>query len=150
MSLSAINNSSIDPAMSLDDLLRSADERLVAMNRDRSITTGELRSQHHVFWKKLVEAAKRELPEAIRPFVRASRDTNRDDFPTGISVAIDLPGCERIHFGPWAYNDETEEYSIEDSWRNKPFEVGGGNREEFGDLLDAIARAREIYQITQG
>lgn len=148
MSLSAINNSSIDPSASLAEIFQSADHRLRNINRDSAIPTAETRTENFTMWRKLVEAARRELPEAIRPFVKANRGTNRDDFPTGISVAIDLPDCERIHFGPWIYDETGDDFTIQAPWKNKPFEVAGGNKEEFGDLLDAIARAREIYRMT--
>jgi hypothetical protein len=132
--------------MTLIEILMAADARLLRMNADSLTATSETRSANSEAWSRLLQAARAELPEALRPFVRASRQTNRDDFPTGISVSIDLPGCERLHFGPWVYDKESDTFRIDAPWRNKPFEVAGGNREEFGDLLDAIARAREIYQ----
>lgn len=131
--------------MSLEEILHAADERLGRINRDSSISTGELRDANFDAWEKLVQTARSVLPPAIARFVRADQRTHRDDFPTGISLSIDLPGAERIHFGPWGYDPTANEFNILDPWKNKPFEVAGGNREQFGDLLDAIARAREIF-----
>lgn len=145
--LSALNNSSIDDSMSLDDILRAADERNTLFDEQRETSLGQDAAQSKRQWRGLLETAKQMLPLALQPFVRSGRDIHREDQPNEIAVALDLPESERIFFGPWVYNEDTEEFDIQEPWRNKPFVVGGGTMEEYGDLLDAIARAREVFKM---
>lgn len=143
--LSALNNSSITDEMSLDDILRAADQRSTQLSGERSLPTAHEVKANREQWRSMLETARAVLPAAIRPFVFQARETHREDQPNEVAVAIDLPACARIFFGPWAWSDEKQEFVVEGPWRNKPFQVAGGNMEDFGDLLDAIARAREIY-----
>jgi hypothetical protein len=143
--LSAINNSSISDDMSLVEILQAADERVVQLNGERSSPTAKDIELKQERWRTMLETARELLPSAIKPFVFQSRHTHREDQPNEIAVAIDLPGCARIFFGPWAWSEERQGFVVEAPWRNKPFQVAGGNMDEYGDLLDAIARAREVY-----
>jgi hypothetical protein len=147
--LSALNNSSITNEMTLDQIIRAADERIEQLNTERaspSISDAEIKDDR---WRSMLQTARELLPNAIKPFVFSARNTHREDQPNEVAVAIDLPGCARIFFGPWAWDEASNEFKVEGPWRNKPFQVAGGNMEEFGDLLDAIARAREVYRLWQ-
>ena len=144
--LSAMNNSSITDEMTLEEILKAADERVMFLNDERSLPTAREADIKETQWQSMLQTARRQLPPALREFVSAPRDTHREDQPNEVAVAIDLPGCARIFFGPWVWSEERQEHSVSGPWRNKPFQVAGGNMEEFGDLLDAIARAREVYR----
>jgi hypothetical protein len=145
--LSALNNSSITDEMSLEDILAAADERIDQLNDERTKPTASDRAVKDERWLSMLETARALLPSALRIFVHSARETHREDQPNEVAVAIDLPGCARIFFGPWTYDEALKEFKVEGMWRNKPFQVAGGNMEEFGDLLDAIARAREVYRM---
>lgn len=144
--LSALNNSSITDEMSLEDILAAADSRIDQLNDERQRPTASEAVIRDERWMSMLETARELLPSAMKPFVVSARDVHREDQPNEVAVAIDLPGCARIFFGPWTYDEATGGFKVEGMWRNKPFQVAGGNMEEFGDLLDAIARAREIYR----
>ena len=144
--LSAMNNSSIPDDMPLEEILKAADARVMFLNDERSQPSSAEAEIKYTQWESMLETARKQLPEALRPFVASARDTHREDQPNEVAVAIDLPGCARIFFGPWVWSEERQEHTISGPWRNKPFQVAGGNMEEFGDLLDAIARAREVYR----
>lgn len=147
--LSALNNSSLRPDMGLEEILAEADRRVAQWNQERETPLAEARLDSNRRWDALLAAARRDLPDPIKPFVRAARRTQREDQPNEIAVAIELPEAERIFFGPWIWSEERQEFEVAEPWRNKPFQVAGGNMEEFGDLLDAIARAREVYRISR-
>jgi hypothetical protein len=147
--LSAINNSSVTDDMSLEEILTLADQRVEQLNGERDQPRSSDAALRDDQWRSMLETARALLPSAIRPFVFSARDTQREDQPNEVAVAIDLPGCARIFFGPWTWDAESSGFKIEGPWRNKPFQVAGGNMEEFGDLLDAIARAREVYRMWQ-
>src|SRR5688500_18203452 len=114
---------------------------------ERTTPSSRIREQNEVQWMTMLETAKKALPSAIQAFVTSARDTHREDQPNEVAVAIDLPDAARIFFGPWVWSEEKQEYTVSGPWRNKPFQVAGGNMEEFGDLLDAIARAREVKRL---
>lgn len=147
--LSAINNSSVTDEMSLDEILRAADERIDQLVVESRQPLAAATNTNDERWRSMLETARQLLPPALRPFVTSGRDTHREDQPNEVAVAIDLPGSARIFFGPWTWDDPSNEYRVSGPWRNKPFQVAGGNMEEFGDLLDAIARAREVYRLWQ-
>jgi hypothetical protein len=147
--LSALNNSSITAEMSLEDILKAADERAMFLNDERTIPNSrDVKVKDHQ-WESMLETARKALPPALQPYVSSARDTHREDQPNEVAVAIDLPASARIFFGPWVWSEEHQEFTVSGPWRNKPFQVAGGNMEEFGDLLDAIARAREVYRMWQ-
>ena len=147
--LSSLNNSSIADNMTLEEILRSADERVMFLNDERTIPNSRDVAVKDHQWESMLETAKKALPQALQPFVSSARDTHREDQPNEVAVAIDLPASARIFFGPWVWSEEHNEFTIAGPWRNKPFQVAGGNMEQFGDLLDAIARAREVYKMWQ-
>jgi hypothetical protein len=144
--LSAINNSSITDDMSLDAILQAADARVAQLNAESRIPTAQDGAQRDELRRTMVETARELLPSAIKPYVMMDDIAHREDQPNEKAVAIDLPGCARIFFGPWTWIEERQQFEVSMPWRNKPFQVAGGNMEEFGDLLDAIARAREVYR----
>jgi len=147
--LSSLNNSSIADDMTLEEILKAADARVMFLNDERTIPNSrDVEFKDHQ-WETMLDTAKKLLPKALQPFVTSARDTHREDQPNEVAVAIDLPAAARIFFGPWVWSEEHNEFTISGPWRNKPFQVAGGNMEEFGDLLDAIARAREVYRLWQ-
>lgn len=147
--LSSLNNSSIAEDMSLEEILKAADARVMSLKEESAIPNSQEAVIKEQRWRSMLETARQALPEALRPFVSSARETHREDQPNEVAVAIDLPGSARIFFGPWTWSEERNEFTISGPWRNKPFQVAGGNMEEFGDLLDAIARAREVYRMWQ-
>jgi hypothetical protein len=116
------------------------------LNDERSEPTSNDAAIRETQWRSMLETARQQLPPAIQQYVTAARGTHREDQPNEVAVAIDLPASARIFFGPWVWSEERQEYTVSGPWRNKPFQVAGGNMEEFGDLLDAVARAREVYR----
>lgn len=143
--LSALNNSSISNDMTLDEILYAADQRIAQLNHERMIPLTFDATIMKEQFRTMVETAQELLPPAIKPYVVSQGEANREDQPNEKAIAIDLPHAARIFFGPWVWSESKQMFEIPEPWRNKPFQVAGGNMEQFGDLLDAIARAREIY-----
>ena len=98
--LSALNNSSIADDMTLEEILRSADERVMFLNDERTIPNSRDVAVKDHQWESMLETAKKALPQALQPFVSSARDTHREDQPNEVAVAIDLPASARILFGP--------------------------------------------------